>query len=171
MENGLHIRLGHLEDARAIGVLARRVARRWILPDQSRKAGALLLSGMSARAIRDKMLQGQRFYVAFVDDVLAGVSAIRDDSHVFQLFVTTRYQGRGIGGELWQQMLRDGVRRAGTRRFTLNASRCALPVYLHLGFVPTAGETVSPRGIVATPMQLDVPEGAAVTARRRRTSR
>ena len=131
----------------------------------------MLLAGMTARAIREKMGLGQRFHLAFVDDVLAGVAAIRDDSHVFQLYVGTRHQGRGIGGRLWQHVWRDSVRRAGTRRFTLNASRCALPVYLHLGFVPTAGETVSPRGIVATPMQWVTPESASIQTGRRRTSR
>ena len=31
----LHLRLGRPQDAHAISVLARRVVRRWILPDQS----------------------------------------------------------------------------------------------------------------------------------------
>jgi hypothetical protein len=53
----------------------------------------------------------------------------------------------------------DAVRRAGTRRFTLNATRCALPVYRHFGFVATGPERHSPNGILSTPMMLETPAG------------
>ncbi|TCI07413.1 GNAT family N-acetyltransferase [Dyella soli] len=152
MEAGLHIRLAHPADARAIGVLARRVVRRWVLPEQPPEAAVLILAGMSAKAIRRKMDDGQRFHLAFVDGVLAGVTAIREDSHVFQLFVGTRYQGRGIARRLWQRLLRDSVRRAGTRYFTLNAALGAVPVYLRLGFEPNARARPAPGPIVSVPM-------------------
>ncbi|WP_229238441.1 GNAT family N-acetyltransferase [Dyella amyloliquefaciens] len=135
-----------------IGVLARRVARRWILPDQPAEAAGPLLAGMSARAIRRKILDGQRFHLAFVDDALAGIAAIRGDSHVFQLFVGSRHQGQGIARKLWQRVLRDSTRRAGTRYFTLNAALGAVPVYLRLGFEPNASAKVPPSRLVTVPM-------------------
>lgn len=146
------MRLARPEDARIIGVLARRVVRRWVLPDQPAAAAGPLLAGMSALAIRRKIRDGQRFHLAFADDVLAGVAAIRDDSHVFQLFVGTRYQGQGIARRLWRRVLRDGVRRAGTRHFTLNAAMGAVPVYLRLGFEPNASAKVPPSRLVTVPM-------------------
>lgn len=152
MKAGLHIRLARPADASAIGVLARRVVRRWVLPQQPPKAADLILAGLAAKAIRRKIDAGQRFYLAYVDGVVAGVAAIREDSHLFQLFVGTRYQGRGIARRLWQRLLRDSVRRADTRYFTLNAALDAVPVYLRLGFEPNARARPSPGPIISVPM-------------------
>jgi GNAT superfamily N-acetyltransferase len=158
----LHLRLGRPDDTRAISLLARRVARRWILPDQPYEAGQALLMRLGTQALRERMLAGQRFHLAWLDDVLVGIAAMRDDCHLVQFFVGTRYQGRGIASRLWQRAMADAVRRAGTRRFTLNATRVAVPVYEHLGFVATGPEGFSPAGVRTTPMALEL------TGRRRR---
>ena len=150
----LRIRLARPDDAREIGIVVRRVVRRWIVPEQPPHVGKDLLERSSARSLREKIIEGQRFFVAYVDGVLIGVSAMRDDSHLVQFFVSTRYQGLGLGRRLWERTMRDAVRRAGTRRFTLNATRCAVPVYLRLGFRATGRERASPMGIIATPMVL-----------------
>jgi GNAT superfamily N-acetyltransferase len=154
----IRYRLARPQDARAIGVLARRVTRRWILPEQPASAAASLLYGMGARVIRRKILAGQRFHLAWQDDGrLAGVAAMRDDCHLFQFFVSTRLHGRGIARQLWQRTLRDAQRRAGTRHFTLNASAMAVPVYRRLGFVPIGPPKVNDTGLLTQPMQLDLP--------------
>jgi GNAT superfamily N-acetyltransferase len=152
----LHLRLGRAGDARAISVLARRVARRWILPGQSHEAGQALLMRLGTRALRERMCAGQRFHLAWQGEVLVGIAAMRDDSHLVQFFVGTRYQGRGIASRLWRRAMADAIRRAGTRRFTLNATRMAVPVYQHLGFVATGPEGFSPAGVRTTPMALEL---------------
>lgn len=154
LQRDLCIRLARPDDAREVGILVRRVVRRWIVPDQPLRACKELLARSSARSLREKIIEGQRFFVAYVVGVLVGVSAMRDDSHLVQFFVSTRYQGLGLGRRLWERTMRDAVRRAGTRRFTLNATRCAVPVYLRLGFRATGRERASPMGIIATPMVL-----------------
>ncbi|KRE90983.1 GCN5 family acetyltransferase [Frateuria sp. Soil773] len=151
----LRMRLGRADDARAIGSLMRRVVRRWVLPDQPRDAGMALLSRLGARAIRERIAAGHRFQLAFLGDTLVGVAAVRDDCHLMHFFVGTRYQRRGIARRLWQRAMRDAVRRAGTRRFTLNATRVAVPAYLRLGFVATGPERPSPNGVLSTPMVLE----------------
>jgi len=159
--DSLRMRLGRPEDARAIGLLVRRVARRWVLPDQPRRVGLAMMARFGAKGFRERILAGQRFHLAFLGARLVGVAGMRDDSHLVQLFVSTRYQGRGIAGKLWRRTMDDAIRRAGTRRFTLNASRCAVPVYLRLGFVPTGPEGRSPKGVVSTPMALTLRRGPA----------
>lgn len=150
--------LAHPHDALAIGVLARRVTRRWILPEQPASAAGALLYGMSARVIRQKIRDGQRFHLAWLDgDRLVGVAAMRDDAHLFQFFVSTRLHGHGIARQLWQRTMRDALRRAGTRHFTLKASAMAAPVYRHFGFVPSGPLLVSDTGLVTQPMHLDLP--------------
>ncbi|UGB39843.1 GNAT family N-acetyltransferase [Frateuria soli] len=102
------------------------------------------------------MREGQRFHLAWLDEVLVGIAGMRDDSHLVQFFVGTRYQGHGIASRLWRRAMADAVRRAGTRRFTLNATRVAVSVYEHLGFVATGPEGVSPAGVRTTPMALEL---------------
>lgn len=131
----LRMRLARPEDAPAVARLARRVVRRWIVPEQPAVAVMALEESLRARVIRQKIAAGQRFYLAYVDGALVGVAAVRNDSHVFQLYVATRHQGQGIARKLWDRLRRDCVRRAGTRAFTLNAAPGAVPVYLHMGFV------------------------------------
>jgi GNAT superfamily N-acetyltransferase len=150
----LRIRLARPEDALEVGILVRRVVRRWIVPDQPTRVGKDLLARSSARSLREKIAKGQRFFLAYMGDVLVGVSAMRDDSHLVHFYVSTRYQGLGVGRRLWERTMRDAVRRAGTRRFTLNATRCAVPIYLRLGFRATGDERPSPMGVITTPMML-----------------
>ncbi len=156
MSADVHYRLARPEDARAVGVLARRVTRRWILPEQAPGSVVTILTAMSAKAIRTMMLEGRRFHLALLDDRVVGVAAMRDDSHLFQFFVSTSQQGRGIARRLWQRVMRDAVRRAGTRRFTLNSSLVAVPVYLKLGFVMNGPMSTTAEGLVTMPMRLDL---------------
>jgi GNAT superfamily N-acetyltransferase len=158
-KRGFSLRLGRPTDAPAVAVLVRRVLHRWVLPDQPRKAALALLERSGTRSLREKILEGQRFHLAYWDGVLVGISAMRDDSHLVQFFVSTRYQGRGIARQLWVRTMQDAVRRAGTRRFTLNATRCAVPIYKRLGFRATGPERPSPMGVISTPMVLVLPKG------------
>lgn len=154
----IRYRLARPSDALAIGRLARRVTRRWILPGQPASAAPLLLAGMGARVIRGKIIDGQRFHLACLDDGrVVGVAAMRDDSHLFQFFVSTRWHGCGIARQLWQRTLRDARRRAGTRHFTLNSSAMAVPVYRRFGFVPNGPLNAKDTGLVVQPMRLDLP--------------
>jgi GNAT superfamily N-acetyltransferase len=158
MSTKIRYRLARPQDALAIGMLARRVTRRWILPEQPASAAGALLYGMTARVIRQKIQDGQRFHLAWLDGGrLVGVAAMRDDAHLFQFFVSTRLHGHGIARQLWQRTMRDAVRRAGTRHFTLKASAMAMPVYLHFGFVPSGPLLVSDTGLVTQPMHFDLP--------------
>ncbi len=144
-------------DALAIGKLARRVTRRWILPDLPSSATPLLLAGMSARVIRRKIVAGQRFHLACQEDGrVVGVAAMRDDSHLFQFFVSTGMQRRGIARRLWRRVMRDAMRRAGTGHFTLKSSMMAVPVYRHLGFEPDEPLLISAGGVITQPMHLDL---------------
>ncbi len=131
----LRIRLATVDDARAIGVLVRRGLRRDVLPDQTAEAGAYLMKTMSARAERQRILAGHRYHLAEIGGDFVGVIATRNDRHIFRLFVTRRFQRRGIARALLRAALADCRRRAGTRKFTLNASACAIPAYLRMGFV------------------------------------
>ncbi len=154
----LRFRLARVDDAPAIARLARRVVRRWISPNQPPHGALAVEEGLAAPVIRKKIQAGQRFHLAFVDGVLAGVAAVRNDNHVFQLFVGTRHQGRGIARKLWSRLRNDCIRRAGTRAFTLNAALGAIPVYMRLGFVRDDDPRRVPGKVVSMPMIYRVDE-------------
>ena len=160
----LRMRLARPDDARAVGVLIRRLTRRWIVPDQTSEAGEALLSRSSARALREKIIEGQRFHLGYLGDRLVGVSAMRDDCHLVQFFVSTKYQGQGFARRMWERTMQDAMRRAGTHRFTLNATRCALPIYRHMGFCVVGPERLSPSGLMTTPMKLVLPAAGRKSA-------
>jgi len=164
------IRLATEADAAAIGVLVRRTTRQDVLPDQSARAAAHLLAGMTARAERQRIREGKRYFVAEVDGRIVGVGATRDDRHVFRLFVTRRWRRRGIAAALFRRIVADCRRRSGTRTFTLNASKFAVEAYLRLGFRIT-GRAVAkgPGRVVTTPMRFRA-SGPPKAARRPRTA-
>jgi GNAT superfamily N-acetyltransferase len=152
----LTIRLAREADARAIGVLVRRCTRQDVLPDQTARAAAHLMATMAARAERERIRDGKRYHVAEIGGQLAGVVATRDDSHIFRLFVSRRFRCRGVARALLQRAIADCRRRAGTRRFTLNASKFAIPAYRRLGFI-AVGRLVArgPGRVIAAPMVHD----------------
>jgi len=168
----IRIRLARPADAVAIGRLVRRGTRRDVLPDQTAAAGAYLLKGMSARAEREHLRAGRRYHVAEVDGHLAGVIATRDDRHIFRLFVTRRFQRRGIARALLRTAVEDCHRRSRTRKFTLNASACAVPAYQRMGFVATGRlEAGGPGRVSARPMVYRLRRSAASAGSSRRRSR
>jgi GNAT superfamily N-acetyltransferase len=166
----LRVRLATESDAAAIGVLVRRTTRQDVLPDQPARAAAHLLAGMTARAERQRIREGKRYFVAEADGRIVGVVATRDDRHVFRLFVARRWRRRGIAAALFQRAVADARRRSGARTFTLNASKFAVEAYLRLGF-RISGRTVArgPGGVVTTPMRFRV-QVAPKAARRRRAA-
>jgi len=161
------IRLAREADARAIGVLVRRVTRQDVLPGQPAGAAAHLMETMSARNERARIREGKRYHVAEMDGRIVGVVATRDDSHVFRLFVGRRWRGLGIARRLLDRAVADCRRRAGTQTITLNASAFAVGAYRRLGFV-SKGRLIprGPGGVVAMPMVLEL-RGASRAARKR----
>jgi GNAT superfamily N-acetyltransferase len=161
------IRLAREADARAIGVLVRRVTRQDVLPDQSARAAAHLMETMSARNERVRIRDGMRYHVAEIGGRIVGVVATRDDSHVFRLFVSRRWRGLGIARRLLDRAVADCRKRAGTRSITLNASPFAVAAYRRLGFV-SKGRLIArgPAGVVAMPMVLEFGQPSPTRHRR-----
>jgi RimJ/RimL family protein N-acetyltransferase len=141
------------DDAAAISALIGRFTTAVVVnPDRSGAENYLAAISVSAEAryITDPRYQ---FIVACSGPDLAGVIALRDNNHLFHLFVAPEYQRRGIATGLWQ-LARVGALAAGnTGSFTVNSTLSALPVYQHFGFVQT-GPVTEAHGIRFVPMRL-----------------
>lgn len=74
-----------------------------------------------------------RHYVAESDAGLSGFIALRDESHVYHLFVRTDLHRQGVARALWEY----AKSCSSHRRFTVNSSLFAVAVYERFGFVAT----------------------------------
>ena len=95
------------------------------------------------------------YQMALVDDKLAGVVSIRDNSHLFHLYVAERFHRRGIARALWQAACADALARGNEGRFTVKSSLYAVGVYERFGF-KASGPRAEQGGLVYVPMLLEL---------------
>lgn len=149
------IRKASLTDSAQISALISRNAK-CVLCDEFVDDGlTFFLNAASEQSIREYMGQGFRYLVALERDIIVGVIAIKDHSHMFHLFVDQAYHNRGIAKQLWDEISEYSIEKGNTQVFTLNSTTYALPVYERWGFNVT-GELQTRHGISYTPMELVV---------------
>jgi len=150
----MQIRRATIEDAAAISDLIRPLAERYIANEFSPEGAANLLASMEADAIEGYLASGYEYHVAEEDGMLVGVVGVRDNSHLYHLFVADEFRGRGFARELWR-VARDACRAAGNvGEFTVNSSRFAVGTYRKFGFVET-GPPETKNGVTSVPMKLN----------------
>ena len=149
----MHVRRATIEDARAIGDLIRPLAEQYIVHEFSPEGAGNLLASLYAGAIGGYLASGYEYHVAEDDGVLVGVVGVRENIHLYHLFVADDYGGRGLARELWR-VARDACREAGNvGEFTVNSSRFAVGMYRKFGFVQT-GQPETRDGVTSIPMRL-----------------
>ena len=99
------------------------------------------------------MQAGYRYHVAEVDGQLVGVVGVRNNAHLFHLFVAELYQRQGIASNLWNVAMQACLDAGNPGKFTVNSSRYALGVYEKLGFVACSSPQ-EVNGIIFYPMNL-----------------
>lgn len=134
----MHIRPLTPDDIPACAALLRRAAQDFILHESTPEGAAAFLAGQGEEAMRGFFGKGYVYHGAEVDGVLAGFIAVRERSHVYSLYVDSRFHRRGIARRLWETARASALDAAHPGVFTVNASNHALPFYAALGFVPTA---------------------------------
>lgn len=93
------------------------------------------------------------YFVAESEGRLVGLVAMRDNSHLYHLFVEQSYQGKGLARELWQLVKAQAIQAGNPGKFTVNSSLNAVPVYERFGF-KASGPKAEMHGIAFQPMQL-----------------
>lgn len=99
---------------------------------------------------------GMAYYKATQGEQLVGVVALRDNAHLYHLFVVPTVQGQGLGRRMWEHVLGEARLRGNAGQFTVNSTPHAVPVYERFGFKAT-GPRVEMRGIAFVPMQYPSP--------------
>jgi GNAT superfamily N-acetyltransferase len=149
----MRVDLATVSDAPRISALIRGLSKPFFVSPSGEGAEPFLA------AIGETAIQGYvsadnfEYFVAEAQSQSAGVVALRDNSHLFHLFVAEPFQGRGLGSKLWQMVKARAIQAGNPGKFTVNSSLNALPVYEKFGFVAN-GPVVQTHGVAFQPMQL-----------------
>jgi GNAT superfamily N-acetyltransferase len=92
-------------------------------------------------------------YVSESSGQLAGVVTLRDNSHLFHLFIAAPFQRAGLATQLWDIVKAEALAAGNPGQFTVNSSLNAVPVYERFGFV-RKGDVQYMHGISFQPMHL-----------------
>jgi GNAT superfamily N-acetyltransferase len=149
----LHFRLATKDDAKSVSELILLFTGDFMVnPDGS--GAEQFLQSISEQAetayINDPRYH---FVLAFADDQLAGLIAMRDLGHLFHLFVNPGFQGQGLAAELWRRARLHADEGGHGNTYTVNSSLNAIPVYKRFGFTAN-GEVTVMHGISFLPMRL-----------------
>ena len=149
-----------IADAPRISALIRELSKPFLV-SPSGEGAEPFFAAISEAAIQGYVSSSNfEYFVAGSQSQLAGVVALRDNSHLFHLFVAKPYQGQGLGSRLWQVVKTRAIQAGNPGKFTVNSSLNALPVYEKLGFIPS-GPVVQTHGVTFQPMQLGQAHNAA----------
>jgi GNAT superfamily N-acetyltransferase len=95
-------------------------------------------ASVSEHAERRNLASHRYFFIVAEDGgALAGFIAIRDNSHLFHLFVARMFHRNGLARRLRHEAREEAVRRGNPGDFTVNSSLNAVAVYSAFGFVPS----------------------------------
>jgi ribosomal protein S18 acetylase RimI-like enzyme len=155
------IRNAQSTDAPEISSLISALSHEFILTGSSAEERAPFLQSVSPSAIAGYLPENYRCHVAVHRGKIVGVIAVRDNTHLYHLFVENDYQHRGLATRLWDHAKRACEAHGNKGRYTVNASANALGFYERLGFAPT-GPPVTKHGITFTPMELVRPPASAL---------
>ena len=155
----MHIRPGNPGDANTVASLI--ASFQPILTLEPSGAGAeQYLASVSEDAERQYLESPRYAYlVAELEGQMVGVVAMRDQTHLFHLFVAAAHQRTGIARALWEQARQLSLRAGPIAEFTVNSSLNAVPVYRSFGFV-SAGAVMQVHGIAFLPMRLTLQNDA-----------
>jgi GNAT superfamily N-acetyltransferase len=149
------IRSAQTIDAEPVSQLIRGLSSQ-LLVSPSGAGAELYFASISPSAIAQYVLEER--YVYLVHEGPTGVRAVvglRDNQHLFHLFVDREHQRSGIGTRLWKRVRDQALALGNPGRFTVNASLDAQAFYTRLGFRPTSA-LIQAHGVEYVPMKLDL---------------
>ena len=131
--------------------LAQDVFMMYEAPTFTRRGTESFLSFLWGKRVREMLDDGSfRVWACHSDGELAGMIALRDNSHISLLFVKGNFHRQGIGRMLYSEA-KDHAIASGAKFITVNASEYGLPFYRAMGFYETDMQLTND-GITYTPM-------------------
>jgi GNAT superfamily N-acetyltransferase len=163
--NHLDIRHAQPDDAIHISALIGRVVHHFLIHPSGMGAEAFMQS-ISPKAIEEYLHRDDFSYIVATmppdqdqpeqGRQVIGVAALRDDEHLYHLFVDPEWHRRGVAKQLWAYLQSHAMQESGYKGyFTVNSSVYAVPVYQALGFY-VLSKVEHKNGIAFVPMRWSV---------------
>jgi len=148
------IRPASLEDAEVLSHLVHRVVSYFTIHQDGRGAEPFF-SSITSTAMAERLQSPQfRYWIAVdIQQEIIGAVGIRDNSHLYHLFVDPQHHQRGYGTQLWMHVKAYALANGNPGVFTVNSSLFAEKMYRQFGFVATA-EKQEMHGLAFIPMTL-----------------
>jgi N-acetylglutamate synthase-like GNAT family acetyltransferase len=143
------------DDIEAISKLLTELVKKYIVSSCTGIGGELILASMTPDAIKTYFDLGYQYNVAEDDGAVVGVVGMKDNSHLYHLFIADPQQGLGLSRTLWELARNECLANDNEGRFTVNSALNAQNVYLKFGFTPVDGIREK-FGIKDIPMTLDL---------------
>ena len=149
------IRKAKHNDIDGISQLITPLVIKYISPTCSKEGGQLILNSMAPNCISNYFDAGYEYHVAELNGELIGVVGMKDNAHLYHLFVVDSQQGKGLSRKLWELARDECLANGNQGKFTVNSALNAADVYLKFGFVPVSGVREE-FGVKDMPMELTV---------------
>ena len=129
------------------------LVEKYILPTCSHSGGNILKDSMSKQRIQEYYDSGCRYLVGTDNGVIIAVIGMRNNSHLYHLFVADSHKGKGCAKALWEYAKCECIEQYATHKFTVNSALNAASMYEKWGFKAVTGVREH-LGIKDVPMQL-----------------
>ena len=151
----MKIRTARHADIEAISQLIEPLVTKYILPSCSAQGAEILLKSMSRQSIENYFRAGYQYWLGEIDSQLMAVIGIKENSHLYHLFVTDSFQGSGYAKQLWLHAKAECLALGNPGVFTVNTALNAAPVYRKWGF-EALSEVRERSGVKDIPMRLQL---------------
>ena len=152
----MHIRPATSDDAKALSELLHTVTSYFTI-DPDGKGAEPFFETITPAAMAQRISSAQFQYWTGEDEDgrLIGAVAIRDNTHLYHLYVAADQHRKGFASQLWAHAKQAAIAAGNQGEFTVNSSLYAEKLYLGLGFVPTADKQEM-HGLAFIPMRLQL---------------
>ena len=156
------IRKATEQDSAAISTLIRSVANLYVQEDFLTDIGKVkFFNSTSQNSIADYLKDGYLYWLAECERETRGVIAIKENKHIFHLFVHPKFHGKGIASALWDRAFQHALQKGNPGNFTVFSSSFAHNLYKKWGFRDTKAFMIK-NGIRSIPMSLEVGQSTSI---------
>ena len=155
----MSIRKAEVGDASKLGALASSLTH-FYLADKDSSLPLWLVNTLHISEFENRLSSTE--FVNFVftqDEAILGYISIKGKCHLYHLFVSEEYHGRGVARKLWEH----ATACVGSERYTVRASIYSVPVYKRFGF-KNSESVASIDGVMFQPMVLKLKGSKAIDA-------
>lgn len=151
----LTIRHATPADVPEISRLIQTVAKQCVLDDFLTEVGKVkFFNATSQDSISEYLQTSCHYWVAEGNNIIKGIIAIKENKHIFHLFVAPNYQGQGIATLLWKEAYQYSLKEGNPGNFTVFSTSSAHTLYKKWGFQETQPFMVK-NGMRSIPMKLE----------------